>query len=464
MLNRFAADSLSGSPSPVTVFASGPTVCVMSRKWSRIPNLRSEAARIRDRMRDVRVDLRRHSKAPQWPLVEEMIAQPLRELKRNVQEELIRRSAERNALVPIDRDPVPDQFTDAVRQYYENLGEWALMPALPMFPAVLFPIAETIRSVERSGLGCADVGHSGCRDRRLHFRCGASGTTRRGSDSAGPGNRCLAEDGRDCVVGDLFVATDAERHTSAAASEHVADLGRQQPEHAAERRRREQSRGEKVLGLLNTESDWRVRLAQAFDVRDYAFDARLERIESTDELALDGYVSSLSGSLQSLAERFTDRPVAGVMLFTDGNLTDTPAADFDWSKLGFPVYPVLPNEEDEIRDLRIADVSVRQTDFESAPTTVRVQVDGVALGDTKVFVQLRDQASGNMVEEKSITIDDGDQTQEVRFRFRPEQTGISFYQIVAFTEDDRKLFESADDRRPKGTHAKPLWQTIAARS
>ena len=86
------------------------------------PELRSEAARIRDRMREVRVELRRHSKPPQWPLVEKMIAEPLRELQRNVQEELLRRSADKNALVPIDRDPVPDRFTDAVRQYYENLG------------------------------------------------------------------------------------------------------------------------------------------------------------------------------------------------------------------------------------------------------------------------------------------------------------------------------------------------------
>ena len=122
MLNRFAADSPSGSPITGDGFREWTDRLRDVEEMVQDPELRSEAARIRDRMRDVRVDLRRHSKAPQWPLVEKMIAQPLRELKRNVQEELIRRSAEKNALVPIDRDPVPDQFTDAVRQYYENLG------------------------------------------------------------------------------------------------------------------------------------------------------------------------------------------------------------------------------------------------------------------------------------------------------------------------------------------------------
>lgn len=84
--------------------------------------LRSQAARIRDRAREARIDFRRHSKDPQWSSIEEMIAQPLRELKRNVAEELLRRSAEKHAPVLIDRDPVPAEFTEPLRKYYESLG------------------------------------------------------------------------------------------------------------------------------------------------------------------------------------------------------------------------------------------------------------------------------------------------------------------------------------------------------
>jgi len=51
-----------------------------------------------------------------------MIATPLRELKKRVSDELMRRSAEKNAVVPLDRDPVPERFQDAVRTYYERLG------------------------------------------------------------------------------------------------------------------------------------------------------------------------------------------------------------------------------------------------------------------------------------------------------------------------------------------------------
>ncbi len=207
----------------------------------------------------------------------------------------------------------------------------------------------------------------------------------------------------------------------------------------------DQSRGRMIAELLKEQSDWRVRLAQAFDVRTYAFDARLESVNDFESLEMDGYVSSLAGSLQSLGERFAGRPVGGAILFTDGNLTDAPPADFDWSSLGFPVYPVLPKSDEDIRDLRIADISVRQTDFESAPMTVRVSVDAVAMNEETVVVQLIDLATKKVVQEETTQINDS-QPSEVRFRFRPEQTGVRFYRVAVFTEDDRKEMEGPADQ------------------
>lgn len=206
-----------------------------------------------------------------------------------------------------------------------------------------------------------------------------------------------------------------------------------------------QSRHDRVLALTKEESSWRVRLAQAFDVRTYAFDARLESVEGFSTLEADGYVSSLAGGLRSLADRFADRPVAGAVLFTDGNLTDAPAADFDWSTLGFPIYPVLPRDDGDVRDLRIADVSVRQTDFESAPTTVNVSVDAVGMDDQKVVVQMKDMTTGNVVEEQSVRIAKSGEAQEARFRFRPEKSGVSFFTVAAFTEQDREQIENPSE-------------------
>ena len=85
------------------------------------PELRSEAARIRDRVRNLRIELKRHSKEPNWELVEKLVAQPLEELRSRVADELRRRKGD-DELAPLDRDPVPERFEDRVRRYYERLG------------------------------------------------------------------------------------------------------------------------------------------------------------------------------------------------------------------------------------------------------------------------------------------------------------------------------------------------------
>ena len=85
------------------------------------PELRAEAAEIRDRARDMRIEYKRHSQEPNWDLVRMGVLKPLTDLRDRVAEELIRRQAG-EALAPIDRDPVPPQFADPVRRYYEELG------------------------------------------------------------------------------------------------------------------------------------------------------------------------------------------------------------------------------------------------------------------------------------------------------------------------------------------------------
>lgn len=85
------------------------------------PELRAEAARIRDRARSIRAELKRHSSAPNWDLVRVQVAEPLAELSDRVSEELLRRNS-RQAVVPLDRDPVPPKYSEKTRRYYEQLG------------------------------------------------------------------------------------------------------------------------------------------------------------------------------------------------------------------------------------------------------------------------------------------------------------------------------------------------------
>jgi len=85
------------------------------------PELRAEAARIRERARSVRAESKRHSKEPNWDLVKSQLIGPLNELEQKVAEEVLRRTSKK-ALVPLDRDPVPPQYSEKTRKYYERLG------------------------------------------------------------------------------------------------------------------------------------------------------------------------------------------------------------------------------------------------------------------------------------------------------------------------------------------------------
>ncbi|MEE2938319.1 MAG: hypothetical protein VYA84_20205 [Planctomycetota bacterium] len=121
-LGRYAAESPSAAPLTGDGFREWSDRLRDVEEMVDDPEMRSEAARIRDRAREIRRDFRRRSEEPQWDLVEELLAEPLRELKQNVSEELMRRSAEKHAPVPLDRDPVPAEFSNAVQKYYESLG------------------------------------------------------------------------------------------------------------------------------------------------------------------------------------------------------------------------------------------------------------------------------------------------------------------------------------------------------
>ena len=87
-----------------------------------VPELQNDIAAIRDRARAIRREARDGGEEPKWDLVRLQIEKPLYEVRKRVQEELSKRTS-KEAIVPVDRDPVPDAYSDLVRTYYETLGE-----------------------------------------------------------------------------------------------------------------------------------------------------------------------------------------------------------------------------------------------------------------------------------------------------------------------------------------------------
>ena len=83
--------------------------------------MRNRLSAIRERVRGARVDFKRHSLEPKWALLNESVMSPLVEVRDEISEQLAQMNS-REAMVPIDRDPVPARFSELVRRYYEKLG------------------------------------------------------------------------------------------------------------------------------------------------------------------------------------------------------------------------------------------------------------------------------------------------------------------------------------------------------
>jgi hypothetical protein len=86
------------------------------------PDLRNQVAMARERARLLRQQFNRTREKPDWAVVQLQVVKPLVEVRDRIAEELARRGSEQ-ALVPLDRDPVPTRYSDLVRKYYEELGK-----------------------------------------------------------------------------------------------------------------------------------------------------------------------------------------------------------------------------------------------------------------------------------------------------------------------------------------------------
>ncbi len=228
------------------------------------------------------------------------------------------------------------------------------------------------------------------------------------------------------------------------------------------------TRGEIVRDTLQAgKNGWFETLSGTFQIRQYLFDSRLRRTTDFSDLTFDGTATSLGAALRTLAERYKGRPLAGVLLMTDGCTTDlgeqlwVPNASArvggtlpDLSGLP-PVYPVVIGQERSPRDLALGSVTVSQTSFEDAPVTIQVDAEAAGFAGRTAMIELFDGA-GNTMERQQWQIRRNDAKQTFRFRLRPDRTGVLFYQLrvggMGFQPMDHR--QDADATRNRGQDAR----------
>jgi hypothetical protein len=83
--------------------------------------LRNQLATARERAAAIRAEFRQSRIKPKADLVRRQILDPITEVRVELHENLVRLT-DTNNLVPLDHDPVPENYSELVRKYYEKLG------------------------------------------------------------------------------------------------------------------------------------------------------------------------------------------------------------------------------------------------------------------------------------------------------------------------------------------------------
>ncbi len=237
----------------------------------------------------------------------------------------------------------------------------------------------------------------------------------------------------------------------------------------------ETTRGEEMKSaLIGDSSNWLSKLKDEFQIRSYSFDQNIYRTNSFESLNFEGNQSNLSHALNELQTRLEGMPVAGIVLFTDGNATDQILDQEQRSELP-PIFPIVLGKTDPVTDISIQNLKVSQSAFGDTPLRITATIDQTNFTDQPTRTQLRRISSksgsletGNIVNEKLKTLDTNN---ALSFEWKPSGAGIQFFEIStevttpsfkeATLENNKRLFavdRGKDTYRILYVTGRPNWE------
>ncbi|MBL9152239.1 MAG: hypothetical protein JNK37_07135 [Verrucomicrobiales bacterium] len=188
---------------------------------------------------------------------------------------------------------------------------------------------------------------------------------------------------------------------------------------------------------------WLETLGDTFRLQTYTFDARLKRSADFSELNFTGDASALLTGLRSLRARFDRRPLAGMLVFTDGNATDADLLEEVLSELRAnaagsgrpaPIFPVVAGADlAGGKDVALGAVTAAQSPFEDAPVTITAEVSARGLADAEAVVIVGNERGEELAREtvKLGPAGDGGKPLAVRIQVPVARPGVSFFDVVA---------------------------------
>ncbi len=174
--------------------------------------------------------------------------------------------------------------------------------------------------------------------------------------------------------------------------------------------------------------EWIEDLSRTYKVRFYSVDSRMKSVTDPRDIRFDGDSSALNSALDRLGKAYADKPLAGVVLMTDGIPTDSMTAGAAMENLP-PVFVVPVGGTGATNDARMDRISIRESTFEDAPVEAELDVHVEGYRGHQVTVKIVD-TDGTAVFSESDIATSGDFTRTFRASWKPGRKGIRFYRAV----------------------------------
>ncbi len=187
-------------------------------------------------------------------------------------------------------------------------------------------------------------------------------------------------------------------------------------------------------------------LSESFGVSYYRFDRDVQPLAPADvregKIAATGEASDLKRALEEAVRSEGDAPIAGVIVFTDGQENGKDLSTAAARSLGVPIFPVGLGNPDwdsgRVADLAVAKASATPSVMVNDALSVKASVSCSGLEGRTVGVELRH--GKDVLDRKTIAIKAG--PNDVTLSWTPRQTGIFELAVAVDAQPEEKVLEN----------------------
>jgi len=192
--------------------------------------------------------------------------------------------------------------------------------------------------------------------------------------------------------------------------------------------------------IAHKPGNWQGKLGEDFILDTFSFDSRIARQPTGVPLGFKGQASSLGKALGDIRDRYHGRPLAGILVITDGSPTDGKAIQSGIEGLP-PVFPLVITPENELVDLALSNLTAQATLFEDAPVMVDATVTTRGLAGKTVIATIREHGGKPAGEKRHVVSRDGE-TWVASFQIRPQAPGTAFFEVGVSIENGAGIREA----------------------